>query len=452
VTDDRRVPADRRVPDPWDASRVTTGTRGGPGQAPTRRVRRLDGSGYDWAYDEPAVTGAPAARPAPGGPRDATPTRTIPRVDAGSAARPVRPGAPSGPDGSRDPDARPGQRARVGPDVHGSAVTTGARPRRRRHPLRAVVVVLLLLVVLLSASAVGLGAWGWSKVGRTAALPSGNRPADTGGTDYLLVGSDSRAGLTPGQKRALGTGSAAGQRTDTILLLHQPSGGGKPVLISIPRDSYLPIPGHGRNKINAAFSIGGPQLLVRTVEAATGVHVDRYVEIGFGGFAGIVDDVGGVQLCLPRALNDPKAHIDLPAGCQVLGGSQALGYVRARYSDPRGDLGRVDHQRQFVAALLKKVISPATLANPVRLRDLARSGGAALTVDEAMSAWQALALARSARAATSAGGVSITVPVSGTALTPAGDSVLWDARLSRALFAAVRTGSPIPSAVIGSAR
>jgi len=311
-----------------------------------------------------------------------------------------------------------------------------------------VLLTLLVLVVLLGGGLAALGGWGWSKVGRTEAFPATGRPADTAGTNYLLVGSDSRATLTAAQKRALGTGSAPGQRTDTILLLHDPAGSGKPVLVSIPRDSYLAIPGHGRNKVNAAFAIGGAPLLVATVERATGLRVDRYVEIGFGGFAGIVDDVGGVRMCLPNAIDDAKAHINLPKGCQVLNGEQALGFVRARYSDPRGDLGRVARQRQFVSALLGKVTSAGTLLNPLRLRDVAGSGGAALTVDDGMHAWQAVSLARAARAATSGGGKSITVPVGPSESTPAGDSLPWDPTLSGQLFTALRTDGTIPAAVV----
>ena len=257
-----------------------------------------------------------------------------------------------------------------------------------------------------------------------------------------------RTTLTAAQRRALGTGSAPGQRTDTILLLHSPAGGGDPVLVSIPRDSYLPIPGHGRNKVNAAFAIGGAPLLVATVEQATGLRVDRYVEIGFDGFAGIVDDVGGVRLCLPKAINDARAHIDLPKGCQVLDGAQSLGYVRARYSDPRGDLGRVARQRQFVSALLGKLTSAGTLANPLRLRDVAGSGGAALTVDDGMHAWQAVSLARAARTATSGGGTSITVPVGPSETTSAGDSLPWDPTLAGQLFTALRTDGDVPAAVV----
>ena len=104
------------------------------------------------------------------------------------------------------------------------------------------------------------------------------------------------------------------------MLLHVPDGGGPTVLVSIPRDSYVAIPGHGKNKINAAYAFGGPPLLVRTVEQATGLHVDSYVETGLGGYAQLVDALGGIDVCVKRALKDPKAHINVKAGCQTFDG------------------------------------------------------------------------------------------------------------------------------------
>ena len=155
----------------------------------------------------------------------------------------------------------------------------------------------------------------WSQVTREDTTPTGDRPAAADGHTYLLVGSDSREGLSKAERKALGVGGdASGRRTDSIILVHTPGGSGKPVLISIPRDSYVAIPGHGKNKVNAAFAIGGPKLLARTLEQATGLPIDGYVEIGFGGFAGVVDSLGGVDVCVKRDIKDAKAHIDLTEG------------------------------------------------------------------------------------------------------------------------------------------
>ena len=140
------------------------------------------------------------------------------------------------------------------------------------------------------------------------AAPSGQRPADQPGKTFLLVGSDSRAGLSKAEQKRLGTGSTAGQRTDTIMLRLRPAGW-KPALISVPRDSYVDIPKNGQNKINAAFAFGGAQLLVQTVEQNTGLRVDGYMEIGFGGFVNIIDALGGIRMCLPKAIKDGDSHI-----------------------------------------------------------------------------------------------------------------------------------------------
>ena len=232
----------------------------------------------------------------------------------------------------------------------------------------------------------------------------------------------------PPTGRGLGTGSADGRRTDSIILVHVPSGGGKPALISVPRDSYLPIPGHGKNKVNAAFAIGGPKLLVETLEDATGLPIDGYVEIGFGGFADVVDSLGGVDICVPRDITDAKAHINLKKGCQTLDGTTALGYVRARYSDPKGDLG------------------PGRAAAPVPGRgdEAGRHTGhgaraVAMVGLHALGRGAACSSARTPRRSTPSASCrrcarcrpatrsSLVVPIStANATTSAGSSVLWD--------------------------
>ncbi|MGH3500073.1 MAG: LCP family protein, partial [Nocardioidaceae bacterium] len=167
------------------------------------------------------------------------------------------------------------------------------RRKRRRWWLRGIITVIILWLIFLVATPI----YAWSKISQVDADPGGNRPADTPGTTYLLVGSDSREGLTKAEQNDLGTGAAAGQRTDTIILLHVTSGDGPNVMLSIPRDSYVDIPGHGKGKINASFAYGGADLLVQTVERATDVRVDDYIEIGFGGVVDTVDAVGGITVC-----------------------------------------------------------------------------------------------------------------------------------------------------------
>jgi LCP family protein required for cell wall assembly len=289
-------------------------------------------------------------------------------------------------------------------------------------------------------------------VSRVDSTPSAARGAiPTGGHVYVLVGSDSRAGLTAAQRKKLGTGSVAGQRTDSIILVYVPSGGGKSALISIPRDSYVPIPGHGSNKINAAFAFGGPKLLVETVEQATDLRIDGYIEVGFGGFVGVVDSLGGVQICVPFDMNDPKAHINLKKGCQNLSGPNALGYVRARYSDPRGDIGRAQRQRQFLGAIMKKVATPSTVLIPTRWWDVTHNIAKGLTVGQDTTLMDAGRVALALRGVAKGDTLSLVVPLADINYqTAAGSSVKWDTARARALFSMLRNGEPLTKRPAGT--
>jgi LCP family protein required for cell wall assembly len=302
-----------------------------------------------------------------------------------------------------------------------------------------VVRVVVLLVVAWLAFMVFTPFHAWNTVSKVDTTPAGNRPADTRGFNYLLVGSDSREGLTKAQKKEFATGNAAGRRTDSIILVHVPQDGGKPALISIPRDSYVPIPGHGSNKINASFSIGGPNLLVQTVEQVTDVHVDGYVEIGFAGFASVVDSVGGVRICVPFNMNDKKAGINLKKGCQVLDGKNALGYVRARYSDPRGDIGRAERQRQFLGAIMKKALTPSTVLVPTRYWSFSHAAANGLIVGEDTSLRDATRVLQALRAASNDQALSLVVPIQDLNYqTSAGSSVKWNTNRAKALFKDIR--------------
>jgi LCP family protein required for cell wall assembly len=308
--------------------------------------------------------------------------------------------------------------------------------------------VLLLLVV-------GLAVYVDQALNRVDALSDyPERVANTPGTNWLVVGSDSRAGLTPEQAAALATGDeagAGGQRTDTIMLLHIPglASGGSPTLVSLPRDSSVPIPGQGRLKLNAAYSIGGAPLLVQTVETVTGVHLDHYAEIGFGGFAGIVDDIGGVKLCPTKPIDDPLAGLNIPAGCQKLDGPQALGYVRTRHS-PRGDLDRVARQREFVSALVAKATSPSVLLNPFRIVPLAAGAPEAVTVDNSDHVWHLARLGWTMRKLSGGDAVTTTVPIAGFgAVGDGGSAVLWDRDRATQMFSALAEDRPIPPDALG---
>jgi LCP family protein required for cell wall assembly len=184
--------------------------------------------------------------------------------------------------------------------------------------------------------------------------------------------------MTRKQELSLGTGKGSGRRTDTIMLMH--TGSGPNLLMSIPRDSIVPIPGHGTTKINAAFAYGGPRLLIKTLEQDTGVRIDDYIEVGFGGFVNVVNAVGGIQICPKTAMNDPLANLHVKAGCQQANGKKALGYARSRHTSALGDIARAQHQREVVSAVGHKAVSPWSILNPIRYFKLASAGADSLKV------------------------------------------------------------------------
>ena len=288
----------------------------------------------------------------------------------------------------------------------------------------------ILSIVLVGAVAITLVAD--ARLARVDALPD-NRIGNTAGTNWLIVGSDSRQGLSEEDVQRLGTGGDIGSgRTDAIMLLHIPATG-KATLLSIPRDSYVNIPGYGNDKINAAFAFGGPKLLSETVENATGLRVDRYAEVGMGGLAGLTDVVGGVEVCPPEPIQDPLANLDIQAGCQVVDGPTALGYVRTR-ATAMGDLDRVMRQREFLSALMHTVVSPTVLFNPFRIVPLALKGSGLFIVGKRDHVWNLARLALAMR-----GGVNTeTVPISHFADTEVGNVAVWDDAAAAQLFGVMR--------------
>ena len=182
------------------------------------------------------------------------------------------------------------------------AQMTPKRPRRWRRILVLVLAGFMAYFTILAAVFA-------LSVNKIDAMPATQIPS-TAGTNYLLVGSDGRQDLTKKEKKQLHVGDVEGNRTDTIMILHVPLIG-QPTLVSVPRDSWVPIPGHGSDKINAAFALGGPELLIETVELTTGLHIDNYVEIGMVGIARITDSLGGVTLCPERRYNDEKSNLNV---------------------------------------------------------------------------------------------------------------------------------------------
>jgi LCP family protein required for cell wall assembly len=335
------------------------------------------------------------------------------RKGVGSGRRPDRAQA-----GSEDPE--PTRVLRSG----GGTAPPPSRPRRRLR-LGWVKLVLLLWVVFL----VAVPLWAWARIDKVNAEPSAHRPGDQPGTTYLLVGSDSRKGLTRKQELSYGTGRGQGRRTDTIMLLH--TGAGPNLLMSIPRDSAVEVPGHGVTKINAAFAYGGPRLLVRTIERDTGIRVDDYVEIGFAGFVDVVDAVGGVRICPKSAMKDKLANLDIKAGCQQVDGKVALGYARSRHTSALGDIDRARHQREVVSAVGHKAVSPWSVLNPVRYFRLAMSGADSLRVGKNTSMLATVKFAWAMTRVDGKSGLTCGVPISDLA-------VHWDSERAPKLFRLIR--------------
>lgn len=317
---------------------------------------------------------------------------------------------------------------------------TGASGKRR-WPRRVLVAVLLVLV-LLAGYGTGLYFWADQRLRTTEAFgDGGDRPEGGKGTDWLLVGSDSRADLTPEQRKQLHVGNDGGLNTDTIMILHYGDSG--PYLVSIPRDSYVAIPGHGRGKINSAYSMGGAKLLTRTVEQATGLRLDHYAEISFLGLVDVVDSIGGVRICVPDGgLHDEKSGADFDAGCQHMDGVQALQFARARYSDPQGDLGRVKRQRELVDAIADKALGPSVALPPWKLIPFVRTTLDALTVDTGTGVGALASMGLKVRGLAG----TATVPVASEPYVPgAGDVVQWDRAKALQLFTALKNDTAIPT-------
>jgi len=402
-----------------------------------------------WYGDESGQRGAAGQRPQP----SFTPN------SPGPGAQGQRPPGPQGPrtpgDGWYGPGsagaassqtawpAQPPSRSRTAggaPSRGGGGY--GRRGWRRWLRPRRLLAILAALIVLIVLAAVAVYFSVNSKLTKADVLvPTSLASA---GTNWLITGSDSRAGLNRQQENQLSLGhDISGNRSDTIMVLHVPANGTRPTLVSLPRDSYVRIPGHGHNKLNAAYAIGGPRLLVQTVQNATGLPINHYMGIGFGGLVSVVNDVGGVQMCLKAPMKDPKAGLNLKAGCHVLNGDQALGFVRTR-AFTTGDLQREQDQRLLIKGILAKMTSAGTLANPFAIIPAANGAASAITIDQGTGLTQLISVAFALR-----NPVTTAVPVANLgASTSVGSAVTWDTAAATKFFGDLAHDTPLPRNLI----
>jgi LCP family protein required for cell wall assembly len=282
--------------------------------------------------------------------------------------------------------------------------------------------------------------------------------SEGGAVNYLLVGTDSSEGLTRQQISEFHLGARRGElgaRSDTMILLHVSKKRDKAVLISFPRDSYVEIPAYTdihhvrhearHNKLNAAYSLGGPKLTIATIEANTGITVNHYVEINVLGLANVVNALGGVNVCVPTAVNDWRSGLALSAGMHHVGGVTAVAYARDRHGLTGGsDLGRIKRQQALIGSLFQQATSTGVLFNPLKLKHFIESAIKAVKVDQQLSQGDIMTLADKLRHIDGRHVVLMTVPLTAQAVNHGlGSTVDWDPALAPQLFDNIKHDRPI---------
>ncbi len=305
---------------------------------------------------------------------------------------------------------------------------------RKARLQRAVLVAcgaLSALVLLAAGSAWAVTSWVNGNIARVNAGTAGT--SGSGPLNIVVAGVDVRAGLTPQQQLALHVGHTASSNSDTLMVVHVSADHRHVQVVSIPRDSWVNIPGFGMNKINAAFGLGGPALMVKTVAQNTGLTINDYIEVNFLGFVKVIDALGGVNICLPYAVNDSYSGLQMSAGMHHVDGITALEFARDRHSFATSDLARIKDQQQLLSTMFREAISSGTLANPIKFASFLSAATSAVTVDQNLNV---------AKLADELRGVSMnevtfaTVPIGNyNYTTPTGQSaLLWNATAAGALF------------------
>ena len=334
---------------------------------------------------------------------------------------------------------------------------------------RSVRILTGISVTVLAISAISALAFGTvnASINKIDAFAGLDKRPDKKSTaiNYLLVGSDTREGLTKAELKALRVGSvatAAGKRSDAMLLVHISKARDKAIIISIPRDSFALIPQHTKpsgkvtpavySKINSSFNWGGAPLLIQTLEEMTQLKIDHYIEMNFVGFARVVDSLGGIEVCTKKDIDDPKSHLVLEAGVHTLNGIEALKYVRTREFDGMGDIGRMQRQQAFMSSILKKATSAGVLLNPITMTNFINSSLSAVTTDEGLKNSDLITLAKQMKSLATSNVRTLTVPLSDLNYYSNGvtASVLWDPVLAPELWQRLREDRAVVDEVMPS--
>ncbi|MEU9017961.1 LCP family protein [Actinomadura sp. NPDC048394] len=268
--------------------------------------------------------------------------------------------------------------------------------------------------------------------------------------NILLLGSDTRAG----DNAKYAADGVTGARSDTAILLHLSPNRDQAVGVSFPRDSMVKIPACEKDgggtvpaqfgMLNSAFALAGPTCTWKTLEGLTGIHIDHFVQIDFSGFKRMVDALGGVQICVAKPVDDPRADLHLKAGKQTVKGTQALGYVRARYSLGNGsDLERIQRQQKFMAAVVDKATSGSVLTDPAKTYKFLKAATKSLTTDDGLDLATMKKLADGLKGMDAGKVRFVTVPVEGYAPDP--NRVQWNQAQAKPLFDAIRHDNDLPA-------
>jgi LCP family protein required for cell wall assembly len=419
-----------------------------PMNMPPRRAETTQGPAADGYLPGPRP-GLYPGRPASSGvtemPAPVLAGATPPLSMAGPGDSPRRPGGddpqPPGGDDLRPPAGKTrhtGARRRTGPGAAQQqlmARISASRKARRHRALLVACGAMSVIVLLAAGSAWAVTSWVNGNVGRvnagTAGMPG------SGPLNILVAGVDVRSGLTPRQQYLLHVGHDVSTNSDTLMIVHVSADRHSVKVVSVPRDSWVNIPGHGMNKINAAFGLGGPALMVRTVAQDTGLVINDYIEVNFLGFVRVIDALGGVNICLPYAVDDSYSGLKMAAGVHHVNGITALEFARDRHSFALSDLARIGDQQQLLSSMFREAVGSGTLANPLKLASFLSAVTSAVSVDQSLNV---------AKLADELRGISlnevtfITVPIGNYNYTaPTGQSaLLWDAAAATALFTALK--------------